>query len=160
MLLLFCSVMSDSWDFPGKSTGVGCDFLLWGFSWPRDRTHISCVSRWNLYHWATIPSTLSSSLLFPAELCRSVSSGPLRSSTQLDLLQLPFRKAKVVLIASRCYSVTTSCLTLCDPKDCSLPGFPVLHYLLEFAQTHVYWVSDAIQPSRHLSPSSPALNIF
>ena len=67
-----------------------------------------------------------------------MSSGPLRSSTQLDLLQLPFRKAKLVLVASRCYSVTTSCLTLCDPMDCSLPGFPVLHYLLELAQTHVY----------------------
>ena len=67
-----------------------------------------------------------------------MSSGPLRSSTQLDLLQLPFRKAKLVLVASHCYSVTTSCLTLCDPMDCSLPGFPVLHYLLELAQTHVY----------------------
>ena len=67
-----------------------------------------------------------------------MSSGPLRSSTQLDLLQLPFRKAKLVLVASHCYSVTTSCLTLCDPMDCSLPGFPVLHYPLELAQTHVY----------------------
>ena len=34
-------------------------------------------------------------------------------------------------------SVAQSCLTLCDPMDCSMPGFPVLHYLLEFAQTHV-----------------------
>ena len=39
--------------------------------------------------------------------------------------------------------------------DCSIPGFPVLHYLLEFAQTHIHWVSDAIQPSHPLSPSSP-----
>ena len=37
--------------------------------------------------------------------------------------------------------------TLCDPMDCSTPGFPVLHHLLEFSQTHVCWVSDAIQPS-------------
>ena len=36
---------------------------------------------------------------------------------------------------------------LCGPMDCSMPGFPVLHYLPEFAQTHVHWVSDAIQPS-------------
>ena len=48
-----------------------------------------------------------------------------------------------------------SCPTLCDPVDCSMPGFPVLHYLLEFAQTHVHWVGDAIQPSNSLSPSSP-----
>ena len=44
--------------------------------------------------------------------------------------------------------------------DCSTPGFPVLHYLLEFAQTQVHWVSDAIQPSHSLSPPfSPALNL-
>ena len=52
-------------------------------------------------------------------------------------------------------SVTKLCPTLFDPIDCSTPGFPVLHYLLEFAQTHVHWVSDANQPSHPLSPSSP-----
>ena len=41
--------------------------------------------------------------------------------------------------------------------DCSTPAFPVLHHLLEFAQTHVHWVSDTIQPSHPLSPPSPAL---
>ena len=40
-----------------------------------------------------------------------------------------------------------------DPTDCSTPGFPVLHYLLELSQTHVSWVSDAIQPSHPLSPT-------
>ena len=54
-----------------------------------------------------------------------------------------------------------SCLTLCHPTDCSRPGFPVLRYLLEFAQTHVHWVVNAIQPSEPLSPPSPpALNLF
>ena len=44
--------------------------------------------------------------------------------------------------------------------NCSTPGFPVLHCLLEFTQTHVHWVSDAIQPSHPLSPPSPpALNL-
>ena len=47
-----------------------------------------------------------------------------------------------------CCSVSKSCLTLCNPMNCSTPGFPVLHYLPEFAQTHVHWVSDAIQPSQ------------
>jgi len=41
---------------------------------------------------------------------------------------------------------------LCNPMDCSVPGFPVLHYLLEFAQTHVHWVSDVTQPSHPLLP--------
>ena len=43
-----------------------------------------------------------------------------------------------------CCLVTESCQTLCDPMNCRTPGFPVLHYLLEFAQTHVHWVSNAI----------------
>ena len=54
-----------------------------------------------------------------------------------------------------CYSVAKSCLTLCNPMDYSTPGFPVHHHLLEFAQNHVHWVSDAIQPSHPLSPPSP-----
>ena len=59
-----------------------------------------------------------------------------------------------------CCSITQSCLTLCDLMDCSMPGFLVLHYLPEFAQTHVHWVADAIQPSHPLScPSPPALNL-
>ena len=59
-----------------------------------------------------------------------------------------------------CCSVAQSCLTLCDPMDCSMPGLPVLHQLLELAQTHIHWVSDAIQPSHPLlSPSPPAFNL-
>ena len=52
-------------------------------------------------------------------------------------------------------SVAQSCPTLCDPKDCSTPGFPFHHQLLELAQTHVHWVSDVIQPSHPLSSHSP-----
>ena len=48
---------------------------------------------------------------------------------------------------AHCCSVTKSLLTLCDPMDCSMSGFSVRHYLSEFAQTHVHWVSDAIQSS-------------
>jgi len=44
---------------------------------------------------------------------------------------------------------------LCDLMDCSTPGFPVLHYHPEFAQTRVHWVDDAIQPSHPLLPLSP-----
>ena len=49
---------------------------------------------------------------------------------------------------------------LCDLMDSSMPGFPVLHYLLEFVQIHVHWISDTIQPSHPLlPPSPPALNL-
>ena len=52
-------------------------------------------------------------------------------------------------------SVTQSCPTLCDPMNRSTPGLPVHHQLLEFTQTHVHRVSDAIQPSHPLSSPSP-----
>ena len=54
--------------------------------------------------------------------------------------------------------VTQLCLTLCNPMDCSTPGLPVHQQLLEFTQTHVCWVSDAIQPSHPLS--SPLFNWY
>ena len=57
-------------------------------------------------------------------------------------------------------SVAHSCLTLCDPMDCSTTGFSVLHHLPELTQTHIHWVSDAIQPAHSLSsPSPPASNL-
>ena len=57
-------------------------------------------------------------------------------------------------------SVTQSCQTLCSPMDCSMPGLPVHHQLLQFIQTHVHWVSDTIQSSHPLSsPSPPAFNL-
>ena len=74
-------------------------------------------------------------------------------------------------VSLSCCSVAQLCLTPCDPTICSMPGFPVLHYLPticrmpglpvlhylpEFAQTHVHWVGDAIQPSHPLSSPSPS----
>ena len=57
-------------------------------------------------------------------------------------------------------SVAQSCPTLCDPMSCSTPGLPVHHQLPEFTQTHVHWVSNAIQPFHPLSsPSPPTFNL-
>ena len=57
-------------------------------------------------------------------------------------------------------SVTQSCPTPCNPMDCSTPGLPVHHQLLELAQTHGHQVGDAIQPPHPLSsPSPPAFNL-
>ena len=59
-----------------------------------------------------------------------------------------------------CFSVAQSCPTLCDPMDCCMPGFLVLHYLLECALTYVHWIGDTIQASHPLSsPSSPAFTL-
>ena len=63
-------------------------------------------------------------------------------------------------------SVTKSCLTLCNPLDCNTLGFPILHYLSEFIQTHVHWVSDVIQPSHLFCPlvflplNFPSIRVF
>ena len=74
-----------------------------------------------------------------------------------------FKKPRIMDRHKDCHqfsSVVQWCPTLCDPMDCSTPGFPVLHQLLELAQTHVYRASDAIQPSHPLkSPSPPAFNL-
>ena len=59
-----------------------------------------------------------------------------------------------------CCSVTKSCLAFGNPMGCSMPGFPVLHHLLEFPQTHVCWVSGAIQPSHTLLPRLLLPSVF
>ena len=71
-------------------------------------------------------------------------------------------KKKIPRIVNRDYncSVAQSCLTFCDPMDCSRPGLPVPHHLPKFAHTHDYCISDAMQPSHPLMPSPPsALNL-
>ena len=68
----------------------------------------------------------------------------------------------IIFITSATVSVqfNQSCLTFCDPMDCSTPGLPVHHQLSEFTQTNVHWVGDAIPPSHPLSsPSPPAFNL-
>ena len=65
-----------------------------------------------------------------------------------------------VLLDVHFSSVAQSCLTLCDPMNCSTPGLPIYHQFLESTQTHVHWVGDAIQPPHPLSsPSPPALHL-
>ena len=69
------------------------------------------------------------------------------------------KKLEIELPSVQFSSVAQSCLALCDPMNCSMPGLPVHHQLLEFTQTHVHQVGDAIQPCHPLSsPSPPAPN--
>ena len=81
----------------------------------------------------------------------------LQKPSVADEVNYPFLSSTSLLLCSSscCCSVAKSCLILCDPMNCSTPGFPLLHCLPEFAQTHVHWVGDAIQPSNLLSPPSP-----
>ena len=90
---------------------------------------------------------------------------PFWDSIMLSLLILTFFSIwyfpDFIIIFSSISSGAQSCLTLCDPMDCSMPGFPVYHQLPELAQTQVHRVGDSTQPSHPLSSSSPhAFNIF
>jgi len=80
-----------------------------------------------------------------------------------NFLKSGFRGAKNIF----CCSVTKSCPALCEPMNCSMPGFPVLCNLPEFAQTYVHWVDDAIQlshplchPILLLSSDFPSIRVF
>ena len=66
-----------------------------------------------------------------------------------------YRNDKNILMTHLFCSVSWSCVTPCNPMDCSMPGFPVHLQLPELAQTHVHWVSDAIQPCHPLLTPSP-----
>ena len=93
-----------------------------------------------LPHWAVL-----SLLNYSQKIC-----SPFRTCYLSPILR--FRGGILQIILGHtfwnCCSVTKLCPTLGHSMDCSVPGFPVLHYLLEFAQTHVHWVDAAIQPSQ------------
>ena len=73
-------------------------------------------------------------------------------------LKLNIQKTKI-MASSPFSSVQFNCSDVCDPMDCSTPGLPVHHQLPECTQTHVHWVSDAIQTFHPLLSPSPALNL-
>ena len=105
---------------------------------------------------------LPTPVFWPGEFHGVWSMGSQSDTTaRLSLTHSPHRTvemiewAKAVKWFVHCCSVAQLCLTLCDPMDCSTPGFPVLHHLLELAQTHVHWVGDAIQLSHPLLPPFP-----
>ena len=104
--------------------------------------HFHCFGSWAYMEWAvSFVDSIDLAWLFVHEMCK---------------WPCPW----LLGVGAFCCSAAQSCLTLCDPTDWNMPGFPVLHHLLEFVQTQVCWVSDAIQPSYPLlSTPSPALNL-
>ena len=111
------------WNFPAKNTGLVVIPSSRRSSWPQDQSRASCISGRFFTIWATMQA----------------------------LKITDWKKKKLIYtVLTSCYSVTQSCPTLCKPMHYSTPGFPVLHYLPEFAQTYVHQVGDAIQPSHPL----------
>ena len=104
-----------------------------------------------ILEWVTMPSLRASSQPRDWTQVSHIAGGFFTSRAT--------REALFVAYSVQFSLVAQSCPTLCDPMNRSTPGLPVHHQLLEFTQTHVYWVSDAIQPSHPLSsPSPPAPN--
>ena len=112
--------------------------------------------------WASYITSLSQSLSIKEESNSAHLTDCLEDIMPLNLLTQYQTLSNSKIIAWYCFhSVSWSCLTLCNPMDCSTPGFPVLPSLLELAQIHVHWINDTIQPSYPLPPSSPlALNFL
>ena len=141
------------WDSPGKNTGVGCQDLLQGIFLTQGSN--PCLV--HLLHWQ-----MSSLPLVPPEK-PNVNTWILKSEGRniSQIEKTVEETGDIQSLSSVQFSpVTQSCSTLCEPTNHSMPGLPVLHQLLEFIQTHVHWVNDAIQPSHPLlSPSPPVLNL-
>ena len=119
------------WDSPGKNTGVGCHFLLQCMK-VKSESEVAqlCLTRSNPMNCSLPGSSIHG--IFQA---RVLEWGAIAFSD--------FVYGDLLFSVS---SVTQLCPTLCDPMNRSTPGLPVFHQLLEFTQTHVYRVGDAIQP--------------
>ena len=112
--------------------------------------------------WGGLPCASSGDLLDPGTEHASSASPALQTdSLLLNHWGSPCEAPREVKFSSVQFSwVAQSCLTLCNPMDCSTSGFPVHHQLPELAQTHVYQVGDALQPSHPpSSPSPPAFSL-
>ena len=102
----------------------------------------SSFSDWIIF----IDLSPNSLILLLAQFC---CWGPLVSFLLFLLLCFPtkeFKLRSVLRIKYQFSSVTQSCPALWSPMDCSMPAFPVFHYVLEFSQTHLHWIGEAIQP--------------
>ena len=128
------------------------NILVWGIPWREEPGGLQCMRSQKVRHdWATNSFT-SVSIIHSSNIMQGL-------YLSWRWISLNFFPGKATTCSVQFSSVAQSCPTLCDPMNHSTPGLPVHHQLLEFTQTHVHWVSDAIQPSHPLSsPSPPAPN--
>ena len=117
----------------------------------KNRWHVRYLSQ-DSYCWSTCQlCALSELLQLPVPHFLIHKMGVIVGTTHITVRNIIYTS-----IYGQFSSVAQFCLTLCDPIDCSMPGFPVYHQLPELSQTHVHWVSDTIQPSHALSSPSPS----
>ena len=162
---------------PGSSvhgifqTGI-LEWVLISFSkgsfWPRDQTHVSCSSCIAGRFFTTESSGKpciyvyihTHTYVYMYIYIHTHTVEYYSATREKAILLFTTTWMELEGISVQFGSVTQLCMILCDPMDCSMPGFPAHHKLLELVQTHVHWVSDAIQTSHPLlSPSPHALNL-
>ena len=128
-------------------------------SLPPDYPHYLQVAHCSFFHPLFLARSLcgalpSLPLFMQPQVTEAVCVGVQLLTAQKPINRPCWWKGKFVF--SQFSSVAQSCPTLCDPTDCSMPGFAVYHQQPEFTQTHVHWVSNSIQPSHPLSSPSPS----
>ena len=149
-------VWASSWSWwrtgkPGVLQSMGSQRVR--HDWATELTYVTGPDQW------VVSKNYMSLSKVKAFKCQS---GPSKSFLSLcsSNQQVQIGGHSLACIPVQFSSVAQSCPTLVDPMDCSTPGLPVHHQLPELTQTHVHWVSDAIQPSHPLlSPSPPAFNL-
>ena len=125
---------------------------------------LSCSAEVLLLRWS-VPSIQDTYVLYASGPClpshvKNKEQKPHNVVSHVIFVGIENTFYKLAFIWLQCTSVTQSCLTLCDPMDHNMPGLPVHYQFPESTQTHVHWVSDAIQPSHPLSsPSPPSCNL-
>ena len=132
----------------------------------RGKTRTVQLGSWSCeyFTWSTDPTILMGDTLFTLVVAKGnqVNLGIKINSGKFCFVAIRnrFTLKQVYQHTVQFSSVAQSCPTLCNPMNRSTPGLPVHHQLLEFSQSHVHQVGDAIQPSHPLSsPSPPALNL-
>ena len=132
--------------------------ILPGFSTAAGRNFYSTCSRSQSWTQRCPPDCLVKSQMLATFWCQLQFFWPSHSFTFTQFKSSTVNEGFICLFFIAIFqfsSVAQSCPTLCDPIDCSTPGFHVHHQLVKLAQTHVYWAGDAIQSSHPLSSPSP-----
>ena len=134
-----------------KSLSPVCLCVPMDYSLPGSSVHGILQAR--IQEWVAVPFSRASSQLrnkprspsLQADSLRSEAPGkPHQKQERRVICYLGHLKKVTHMVESCSCSVAKLCLTHSNPMDCSTPGFPVLHYLPEFAQIHVHWVGDAV----------------
>ena len=142
------------WWFLSTWTWLECK--AYGLVWKEKTRKVNGAKSWRILHFMYIVQALSHCKVYLIRKVKMIQWWDI-SIILAALLRIKKERTRVSFNCLACQfsSVSQLCPTFYDPMDCSTPGLPVHHQLLESTQTNVHWVGDAIQPSHPLSSPSP-----